>query len=661
MQARKVTGIVLAVLILTGAAAVGTLLFFNLNAFKPLVTDRLGEQLGRPVAVNGDLELVWTLPPALAAGDVSLGNASWGEAPQMAGLSRIEVVPRWSALIGGRLTLARINVRGARVTLARNAKGQWNLPRPERGNEAQPQTSLPALPTFHLTDSHLRLQMPAQTHELQVDALTLSFGEGEAGARASGRVRYAAMPLDLTLTLSPAKVLFGNPAAATLTGDLKTGRNRLAIKGTLTPLQARPQLDLQFDLDAPDLSEIVHAEHLPAGFENRLQASGRLHDTSREGRYRISELQVEAGTSDAEGWIELAPFADPLQMTAELSAQRIDLRPYLPESAPSPEAEAKAPSEISERVFGTTPFPEQFLPPVDLDATVTVKTLLLPALALEDLEATVSLREERLDLDPLAAAAGGGRLDARVHLLGSGEQFQLRTRGEVHRLDLGAMLQTLDLPPSLQGELGLQFDLQGRGASPAELAGGLDGRFSLAMQGGRIARRYLRKAEAYGFELTSAFVELLKPGRKEATEFVNIDCAVARFEIEDGVAESNVLVFDTARAGVVGDGQIDLGEERFNIALKPVTEGGIGIPGLVKLKVGTTVADAFKLGGTFKSPVISLDKSESALSLGKAIGGMLLFGPAGLTAGLLEAEFGSGNPCVKALQQAEMIASPGDK
>jgi uncharacterized protein involved in outer membrane biogenesis len=282
-------------------------------------------------------------------------------------------------------------------------------------------------------------------------------------------------------------------------------------------------------------------------------------------------------------------------------------------------------------------------------------------LALEDLETTVSLREERLDLDPLAAAAGGGTLEARVHLLGSGEQFQLRTRGEVHRLDLGKMLQTLELPPSLQGELGLQFDLQGRGASPAELTGGLDGRFSLAMQGGRIARRYLRKAEAYGFELTSAFIALLKPRQKEASEFVAIDCAVARFVIEEGVAQSNVLVFDTARAGVVGDGQIDLKAERLNIALKPITEGGIGIPGLVKLKVGTSVADAFKLGGTLKSPRISLDKSESALSLGKAIGGMLLFGPAGLTAGLLGAEFGANNPCVRALEQAEAIETQANQ
>ena len=183
----------------------------------------------------------------------------------------------------------------------------------------------------------------------------------------------------------------------------------------------------------------------------------------------------------------------------------------------------------------------------------------------------------------------------------------------------------------------------------------MDGRFSLAMQDGRLDRRLLRKAEAYSFELTDAFVKIFRPKQKPQGDYARIECAVCRFDLQEGVAESNVLVFDTAQAGIVGNGSIDLGSERFDIALKPVTEGGIGIPGLVKLKVGTTVADAFKLGGTFKAPVIRLDKSESAVSLGKAIGGMLRFGPAGLTAGLLEAEFGSGNPCVRALRRADML------
>lgn len=151
------------------------------------------------------------------------------------------------------------------------------------------------------------------------------------------------------------------------------------------------------------------------------------------------------------------------------------------------------------------------------------------------------------------------------------------------------------------------------------------------------------------------FLKLFRPDEQQKTEYAKIDCAVCRFGIGDGIAQSNVLVFDTARAGVVGDGQIDLKNEKLDIALKPVT-GGIGIPGLAKLKVGTSsIADSFKLGGTLLHPEITLDKSESALTLGKAIGGMVLFGPVGLTAALLETEFGAKNPCVEALKEAGAV------
>ncbi|MEJ2040968.1 MAG: hypothetical protein P8X55_18880, partial [Desulfosarcinaceae bacterium] len=104
-------------------------------------------------------------------------------------------------------------------------------------------------------------------------------------------------------------------------------------------------------------------------------------------------------------------------------------------------------------------------------------------------------------------------------------------------------------------------------------------------------------------------------------------------------------------AGVVGDGQVNLKNERLDIALKPVSRGGIGIPGLAQLNLGTgPLAESFKLGGTLSEPAIELNKSATAFTLGKAIGGMLLLGPAGLASALLETRFGDDNPCIKALK-----------
>jgi len=663
MKSRKMIVGSLVLLIVLAAAAAGLVLFGNLNVFKPMLVERLGNRLGRPIAINGDLALAWTLPPRLAANDVAVANAPWAKAPQMAEFARIEAAPRWSALLQGRLEIGAVTVQDGRLNLVRNADGAWNLPLPDGDGENRSVSEVPRLPTFQVRDSRLRIRTPEQTHTVRIERLAVSFGAPNARTEARARLRWDKQPLAVDAALSPTRALFKRGGTVTLDAELKTGADTLSLKGTLAALRNPPGMDLHFDLDAPQPADLPLLPPLPAGGQQRLTVRGHLQNASARERYRIDDLHVTAGNSQAGGWIELAPFDTPLWVRAEVSAPHVDLRPFLASGKADSNADtggAKPSESKSDRVFSSEPFDLPPLTGIRLAAKTSVDTLLLPRWALKNLEATLKIEDGRLDLEPVSATAGGGTFTARFHLV-SGQPPGIKTRGKVQRLDLAEMLQTLDLPPTLQGDLGLEFDLQGRGASPAELAGSLDGRFSLAMQEGRIARRYLKKFDEYDFELTDAFVRLLKPKQKNSSEFVNLDCAVARFHVKDGVARSNVLVFDTARAGVVGDGRIDLRSERLNIALKPINGGGIGIPGLVKLKVGTTVADAFKLGGTLNAPKISLDKSESALSLGKAIGGMLLFGPAGLTAGLLEAQFGADNPCVKALQQADMIEPPDDQ
>lgn len=649
MKALKFIGIALAVLvILTTAALAGIALVGNLNWFKPIVVRQLGDLLGRAVRVEGDLEVAWSLPPALAVNDVSLANASWGSQPQMAEVARIAVGPRWSTLMRGRIELERLSVQGARVILEHDPEGKWNLPQPDRKDDAPPSTGRP-LAAVHVEDSHLRLRMGRQDLRFEVQELTLAFGAPGGPTRARGRLRYGQLPLSVDATLAPTAALFGGEGEITLTTAMAAGDNKLAGEGTLASFEMPPQVDIRFDLDAPDLAAITALDNLPAGFKDRQRLNGRLHNGSRNWHYRISDLRFAAGPNDAEGWVELEPFDDPVRLQADLTSGHFDLRPYLPaDKAVDAEDGAGAP----ERVFSKTPFDTDLLTRFNARASVKAGTLLLPLLGLKDLEATLTLEDGRLDLGPLVAGAGGGRFEAEFHLA-AGDGPAIETRGQMRRLDLAEMMRILDLPPSLSGRAGFEFDLRGRGASPAELAAALDGRFSMAMQDGRMDARYLEMAGAYGFELTEAFVNLLKPGEEEdRSDEVVIDCAVVSFDIDDGIAASDVLVFHTARAGVVGDGRVDLGSERLDIALKPITGGGINVLGLFRLKAGTTFADAFKLGGTLRAPRILLDKSESAISLGKAIGGMALFGPAGLAAGLLDAEFGSDSPCVRALEAA---------
>jgi hypothetical protein len=563
---------------------------------------------------------------------------------------RVSVIPDWAALLGGRVAVARISMQAARIILSRDEQGRWNLPQTKRSETSRAEASGP-LPTIQLTDSLVKLPLLGEMQAVQVDTLTVGAADGPM--RASGRLRYRSVAWSLEASAAPLERREG----CRLDVVVEAGRNRLTVKGDLTTLQALPAGDLRFTLKAPDPGLLFPGADLPRGLAKGMSIAGRVSSSGKKGRYRISDFEVAAGSDAISGWIEIALQAEPIELSAGLTSRHLDLGPYLPYAPPEAEKAGRTEKGAPERMLASEPLEITLPRGIVAEAEVNIQTLRLPFLKVDELAARLTLRDGRLDLEVMTASVGGGSFDGQFHLV-AGRRPAFRTQGTARRLELADMLAPVAQPPALRGEVGFQFDIDARGRSPAEMAASLNGRFSLAMQGGRIARRWVKKAEAYSFELTDAFFKLLRPEAKPEDDFARVECAVCRFDLDDGVAQSNVLVFDTARAGVVGDGSIELGEERFDLALKPITNGGVGIPGVFKLKVGTTVADAFKLSGTFKAPVIRLDKSESALSLGKALGGMLLFGPAGLTAGLLEAEFGADNPCVDALRQVAVIEKP---
>ena len=51
--------------------------------------------------------------------------------------------------------------------------------------------------------------------------------------------------------------------------------------------------------------------------------------------------------------------------------------------------------------------------------------------------------------------------------------------------------------------------------------------------------------------------------------YAEVNCVIARFDVQDGVAQSTALVLDTPRVQALGGGTIDLGRETIDIEVSP--------------------------------------------------------------------------------------------
>ncbi len=129
MKVLVIIAIVLTGLVLAIAAGLGVLAAMDtINWIKPMVVGRISDSLGRRVAIAGDLEIIWSLPPAFGADNVRLANVDGAEPANMITAERVAVIPDWAALLEGRVAVARISMQAARIILSRNDQGRWNLP-----------------------------------------------------------------------------------------------------------------------------------------------------------------------------------------------------------------------------------------------------------------------------------------------------------------------------------------------------------------------------------------------------------------------------------------------------------------------------------------------------------------------------------------------------
>jgi hypothetical protein len=117
---------------------------------------------------------------------------------------------------------------------------------------------------------------------------------------------------------------------------------------------------------------------------------------------------------------------------------------------------------------------------------------------------------------------------------------------------------------------------------------------------------------------------------------------------------SKIWVTDTKYTIARGAGEIDLGNEKMDMAFRMSPKKSLGIRGLaeIDLNIGD-FARSFKVGGTFAQPSVTLDPTGAAATIGKMLGGLALFGPFGLAAGLIDLKLGKDHPCLKAVEDLE--------
>lgn len=634
---------------------------YNYNNLKPYIAKAAWDATGRKLTIGGDIELDIGLTPALVLTDIKFENARWGSRPDFVKVKRFEVQVALLPLLRRHIEIKRFILLEPDILVETDKLGKFNLSfeAPEksvqqRKVEKGPPEGIAKLPAFTFNkllvekgNLAYRDGQSGKTYNVMLSRFTASATGIDSPVEIALEGNFNKKPFEVTGTLGPLLALVNPGKSWPLGLTAKVANATVAIDGSIKDPLAQRGIDLGFRIQAQDLRELSQIAGKALSLNEPLELAGRATDIGPK-TYRISDFKVKLGSNDISGSMEINLAKKPPQLTAMLSSEKLDLRPFLSKSKEKSKAVAKP--DKPARVFPDDPLPLDVLEQAEATVKIRAGQILLPQLAVNDLTTDISLEGGRLSVKPIKATIGGGRLNGLITLQSRGKAAAMATQLEVYGFELGKMLKELNISDVLAGNLDVDFNLNGLGRSMATLMTSLDGHTSIVMTNGRINNKYV---DLLGADLSASIFRLLNPV-KEKTDHTAINCLVSRFDIKKGLADSTALVLDTSRMVVVGEGKIDFRTEELDLALKPVAKEGVGFSGLGKLSMGLgELSKPFKLGGTLAEPSLALDPAQAALTLGKAIGGVALFGPVGIIAALVSGTSGDKNPCLAAIEAAK--------
>ncbi|MET0257910.1 MAG: AsmA family protein [Methylobacterium sp.] len=444
----------------------------------------LAESYGLALTTRGRTEVSLLPLPRIGFSDVRL-NAGKADGPVLVEGGSLTVQLSLTALLLGRAEVVALSLDGAQVTLpAADDDTRWHGPlaRVRESLSGGDGTHPRRITLTHatVTGRDPRDGRPETARDVDL-ALSWPLWSDRAALTGGGTWNGASARFTLT-SLRPADLFASGetPFSATVTwpagsldadgsASVKDGLTLAGQAGLKTRSLPETLAWLGGDIG---LSPLMETFSIESGFE-----------ASRDG-LRLPTMRVSAGSTVLEGAGSAEMTGRRPSIRATLDAPDINLAPVLA-------GLLRIAGLDGDEAWGRRPLALGPLTGGDLDLRLSGGSARIGPLVLEDLASSVIVRADGIDVTLGRAGLRGGTLKGRVALSApagsASDETEVKAQGAFDGLDLGTLLVDLGESGWMLGTTQGGFSLEGRGRDAAGLVGKLNGRATLAVDGGAIA------------------------------------------------------------------------------------------------------------------------------------------------------------------------------
>lgn len=665
---KVVLGIFLALVIIV---LIGGFIFiktFDLNKYKPYVTDLASKELGRKVEIAGDSSLGISLSPTIILRDVSIANADWAKEPYMAKVGELEVKLALLPLLHKQIEIDNILLSDANVNLAVSASGEqnWVFKLPSGEETAQNVKNVAAEAGIDVKEDKIQEieKKAAKVEEVNSGAAALAGFAAKNVEIENSVVTYSDLKSkqNMSLKINSLKMA-AESMDSNITAKFDLLFNQQAIKGETTVgsinslLNNKPNFPVILDASAygiqlgangtannlmqdPSFNADVNVYNPAGNFgapETTLKAkvSGNMKKIAAD----ISVLNIVNNLvtgnvkADISGKV---PF-----IYVDLKSNKIDLTNFeksnnlafvLPELIASANASDLVPNDA---------IPFNLLNTANADVKLSIANLIIASgMQASNVYVDAKLQNGILNVAPVKLNFGGGQIDASLQANAANDSVVLKLVSQ------GMKLQNLHKEFVVQndkdfgvisgGNIDFDINLSGSGATYRQLVNNLNGRV-IAIAGESVLQT--GKLDFFMGNFVSQLLTALNISQNKSRN-IDMTCAVVRSDLGGGKANfPKGIAFNSKQMNLVSDGNINLVNDKIDFAIRPFSGK------IVDTNIAQALSSFIKVKGTLSNPKITIDDAQAL----KAIVGVAATGGTAYLGSKLVLDADS-SPCYTALQ-----------
>lgn len=647
----------LGLLVALPVIAIVLVLTFDWNRARPWINAKVSDAIDRPFAIRGNLDVEWARPaatmtaaertwrdhipwPHLIANDVHVGNPAGLPVQDMASVRQFSFSLNPFGLLQRTIGIPLLRFDGPRVDLLRldPQRNNWTFKRNEEKSRWNLDLERVVLTegVVHVKDAVTKADVTALVRTLDKDArygIGWTLDGSYNGARVAGGGKAGAV-LSLKQQGTPYPIQ----------AEMRSGRTRIAVEGTVTRPSKLAAIDLKLELAGRSMDQLYNFTGVVLPTTGPYSTSGRLTGTlGEESRWIYDDFKGKVGASDIGGRLEYATGAPRPKLSGTVRSKQLvfkDLAPLI--GADSNAAKRERDADVvqpSGKVLPVEQFKTERWNKLDADVRFAADRIIRDtAFPISKLSTHLKMQNAVLTLEPLEFAMAGGTVRSNIRLDGRGREgakaIKAQARVAARNIDIAKLFPKIEQMQATVGKVNGEANLTAQGNSVASLLAGSNGELKTLISKGQVSKMLL---EMMGLNVANIVITKLF-GDKQ----VQLNCLATDFAVTNGIAKTRIFVVDTEEALITVAGAINLADEQMDLRIDPKTKS---------LRL-LSLRSPLYVRGPFSDPEVSVDKGVLAMKAGGAALLAAIAAPLAALLPLINTGPGESTDCARLLAQA---------